>query len=71
MSVSPGDSVIVGEEIACLEAMKMRNVIRAERSGTVKPVHASVGATLQPEDILIEFEDDDNDDDDDDAEAEP
>jgi len=34
----------------------MRNVIRAERSGTVKSVVATVGDTLQAEDIMLEFE---------------
>jgi acetyl/propionyl-CoA carboxylase alpha subunit len=35
---------------------QMRNVIRAERSGTVKSVVASVGETLQADAIMIEFE---------------
>ena len=38
-------------------AMKMQNVIRAERSGVVKSVTAAVGDTLQADDIIIEFED--------------
>ena len=45
----------------CLTALlvrqwQMRNVIRAERSGTVKSVVATVGDTLQADDIMMEFE---------------
>ena len=43
--------------VCCGTAMKMQNVIRAERSGVVKSVAAAVGDTLQAEDIIIEFED--------------
>ena len=59
--MQPGDVVVPGQEIACLEAMKMRNVIRAERGGVVKALHANVGDTLQPEDFLVEFEDEGED----------
>ena len=61
LAVEPGDAVVPGQEIACLEAMKMRNIIRAERSGVVKALHASVGDTLQPDDFMVEFEEDDDD----------
>ena len=55
LAVADGDKVVPGQEIAVLEAMKMRNVIRSERSGVVKMVHATIGSTLQPDDILVEF----------------
>jgi acetyl/propionyl-CoA carboxylase alpha subunit len=33
--------------LAVVEAMKMQNVLRAERDGTVKKIHAAAGATLR------------------------
>ncbi len=35
--------------------MKMQNVLRAERDGTVKKIHAAAGATLAVDALILEF----------------
>ena len=46
IAVAEGQEVKSGETLAVVEAMKMQNVLRAERDGTVKKIHAAAGATL-------------------------
>ena len=41
--------------LAVVEAMKMQNVLRAERDGTVKKIHAAAGATLAVDALILEF----------------
>ncbi|MFU8899454.1 MAG: biotin/lipoyl-containing protein, partial [Roseinatronobacter sp.] len=45
-----------GEPLVIVEAMKMENVLRAERRGTVKKINASVGGSLAVDDVIMEFE---------------
>lgn len=45
-----------GAELAVVEAMKMRNVLRAEQEGIVKAVPAKVGSVLASDQVIIEFE---------------
>jgi len=56
LSVGEGDAVKTGETVAVVEAMKMENVLRAERDGTVKSVHAEPGDSLSLDDVIVEFE---------------
>eukprot|EP01027_Heterolobosea_sp_BB2_P013534 GEZU01019518.1.p1 GENE.GEZU01019518.1~~GEZU01019518.1.p1 ORF type:complete len:692 (-),score=254.09 GEZU01019518.1:116-2191(-) len=56
VNVKPGDKVIIGQEVAVVEAMKMQNVLRATRDGVVKAVFAKQGDTVAVEDKLVEFE---------------
>lgn len=56
VAVVPGDMVAAGSEVAVVEAMKMQNSLRAERSGVIKSVRAAVGESLNDGDIIIEFE---------------
>ena len=51
-----GDEVEAGQEICVLEAMKMHNVLKAERSGTVKAVHFVKGDVVEADDFIVEFE---------------
>jgi biotin carboxyl carrier protein len=53
--VKEGDQVTHGQELCIIEAMKMRNAIRATRSGTIGAVRVSVGQTINHHDVLIEF----------------
>ncbi|MEM6987992.1 MAG: acetyl/propionyl/methylcrotonyl-CoA carboxylase subunit alpha, partial [Pseudomonadota bacterium] len=46
LAVEVGDDVKAGQELAVVEAMKMENVLNAERDGTVKSIEASVGECL-------------------------
>ena len=56
LSVAPGDEVQEGQEIAVVEAMKMENILRAEKPGTVKSVHAATGDSLAADQVIVEFE---------------
>ncbi|WP_375413223.1 acetyl-CoA carboxylase biotin carboxylase subunit [uncultured Bradyrhizobium sp.] len=55
IAVSEGQEVKNGETLAVVEAMKMQNVLRAERDGTVKKIHATAGATLAVDAPILEF----------------
>jgi propionyl-CoA carboxylase alpha chain len=55
IAVSEGQEVKAGETLAVVEAMKMQNVLRAERDGTVKKSHAAPGATLAVDALILEF----------------
>jgi propionyl-CoA carboxylase alpha chain len=55
IAVTEGQEVKAGETLAVVEAMKMQNVLRAERDGTVKKVHATAGATLAVDALILEF----------------
>ena len=56
VAVEEGQGIKAGEELAVVEAMKMENILRAERDGTVAKVHAPAGASLAVDEIIIEFE---------------
>jgi len=55
IDVAEGQEVKAGETLAVIEAMKMQNVLRAERDGTVKAIHAKPGATLAVDALILEF----------------
>ena len=55
IAVAEGQEVKAGETLAVVEAMKMQNVLRAERDGTVKRIHAAAGATLAVDALILEF----------------
>ncbi len=56
VAVSAGQEVKAGEELAIIEAMKMENVLRAERDGIIKELKASPGDSLAVDQIIMEFE---------------
>ncbi|MGY6632372.1 MAG: acetyl-CoA carboxylase biotin carboxylase subunit [Alkalilacustris sp.] len=56
LHVEEGTEVFEGQPLATVEAMKMENILRAERRGTVATVRASVGASLAVDEIIMEFE---------------
>jgi propionyl-CoA carboxylase alpha chain len=55
IAVTEGQEVKAGETLAVVEAMKMQNVLRAERDGTVKKIYATAGATLAVDALILEF----------------
>ncbi len=56
INVAAGDEVQEGQPLATVEAMKMENILRAERKGVVKSVAASAGESLKVDDVIMEFE---------------
>jgi propionyl-CoA carboxylase alpha chain len=54
--VDLGEEIKSGQDLAIVEAMKMENVLRAERDGQVSKVLASVGETLAVDQPILEFE---------------
>ena len=56
IAVAEGDEVQEGQALATVEAMKMENILKAERKGVVKKIKASAGASLKVDDVIMEFE---------------
>ena len=56
MNVAEGDEVEEGQALCTIEAMKMENILRAERKATVKKVNAGTGDSLAVDDVILEFE---------------
>jgi propionyl-CoA carboxylase alpha chain len=56
LTVAEGQAVKAGEELAVVEAMKMENVLRAERDGKVAKIHAGPGESLAVDQAILEFE---------------
>lgn len=56
INVDEGAEVQAGDVLAVVEAMKMENVLRAERNGRVKSVNAAPGDSLAVDAVIIEFE---------------
>ncbi|ALH80286.1 acetyl-CoA carboxylase biotin carboxylase subunit [Sphingopyxis macrogoltabida] len=56
LHVGEGDAVEAGQPLATVEAMKMENILRAEKSGTVKTVNAAQGDSLAVDAVILEME---------------
>ncbi|PYF10243.1 biotin carboxyl carrier protein /biotin carboxylase [Rhodobacter viridis] len=56
ISVEEGQEVQEGQALATVEAMKMENILKAERKGVVKKINCAAGASLKVDDIIMEFE---------------
>ncbi|MFM2302183.1 MAG: hypothetical protein RLZZ84_1919 [Pseudomonadota bacterium] len=56
LNVAEGDKVEAGQPLAVVEAMKMENILRAEKSATVKKVNAKAGDSLAVDAIILELE---------------
>jgi propionyl-CoA carboxylase alpha chain len=56
LHVSEGESVQVGQQLAIVEAMKMENILRAEREATVKSITVEAGQSLAVDQVMIEFD---------------
>jgi propionyl-CoA carboxylase alpha chain len=54
--VEEGVRVEAGQPLAVVEAMKMENILRAEKAGTVKSVVAKPGESLAVDAVILEFE---------------
>jgi propionyl-CoA carboxylase alpha chain len=54
--VEPGQEVKAGEPLAIVEAMKMENVLLAERDGRIAKIRATPGDSLAVDQVILEFE---------------
>jgi propionyl-CoA carboxylase alpha chain len=54
--VEAGDKVEAGQPLAIVEAMKMENILRAEKGGVVKLVNAKAGDSLAVDAVILEME---------------
>ncbi|HYE43370.1 MAG TPA: acetyl/propionyl/methylcrotonyl-CoA carboxylase subunit alpha [Caulobacteraceae bacterium] len=55
IDVAEGQEVKEGETVAVIEAMKMQNIIKAERDGVVKSVGPKAGDSVAADEVLVEF----------------
>ncbi|MCA2009903.1 acetyl/propionyl/methylcrotonyl-CoA carboxylase subunit alpha [Pararhodobacter sp. CCB-MM2] len=56
LAVEEGDEVFEGQALCTVEAMKMENILRAEKKGVIKKINASVGGSMAVDDVIMEFE---------------
>ena len=56
IAVTPGQHVKAGDAICIVEAMKMENVLRAERDGVVIRVHCGAGDVVAVDAPIVEFD---------------
>jgi propionyl-CoA carboxylase alpha chain len=56
IAVKEGDQVQLGQELAVIEAMKMQNVLRAEKKGIIKKINHQPGDSLKVDELILEYE---------------
>ncbi|WP_147125611.1 acetyl-CoA carboxylase biotin carboxylase subunit [Shimia ponticola] len=56
VDVEVGDEVQEGQALCTVEAMKMENILRAEKKATVTKINAGAGDSLAVDDVIMEFE---------------
>ena len=56
INVIAGDVVDIGQALCVVEAMKMENILVAEKAATVKLVNFKAGDNLKIDDVIVEFE---------------
>jgi geranyl-CoA carboxylase alpha subunit len=60
VNVAPGDSVLIGQTLVVLEAMKMEHALKATLAGVVKSVSCEVGQQVKSRQLLAEIVDGEN-----------
>ena len=56
ISVAPGDAIVAGQPLVCVEAMKMEMWLHASAGGTVRAVHVELRQSVEAGAVLIEIE---------------
>jgi propionyl-CoA carboxylase alpha chain len=56
LNVEEGEEVEEGQALCTIEAMKMENILKAEKKGVVSKINASAGDSLAVDEIIMEFE---------------
>ena len=55
VAVASGRSVVAGDLLMTIEAMKMETALHAERDGTVTALHVAAGQSVEAKDLLLEY----------------
>jgi propionyl-CoA carboxylase alpha chain len=55
LNVAVGQEVKAGDALAIVEAMKMENILRADRDAVVKKINAKAGDSLAVDAVIMEF----------------
>ena len=55
IAVAEGQEIKAGETLAVVEAMKMENILRAERDGTIKKIRVKPGDSVAVDAVIMEF----------------
>ena len=56
VDVNVGDEVQEGQALCTIEAMKMENILRAEKKSVVKEINVLTGSSLAVDEVIMEFE---------------
>jgi biotin carboxyl carrier protein len=56
LAVQAGETVTAGQALCVIEAMKMKNIIRAPRAGEIETVRVAVGQHVKHNDLLVEYQ---------------
>ena len=56
VDVEVGDEVQEGQALCTVEAMKMENILRAEKKAVVTRINAAAGDSLAVDEVIMEFE---------------
>lgn len=56
VDVAEGEEVQEGQALCIVEAMKMENILRAEKKCTISKINVSAGESLSVDDVIMEFE---------------
>jgi propionyl-CoA carboxylase alpha chain len=56
LHVAEGETVQPGQPLATVEAMKMENILRAEKEGVIAKINAAEGESLAVDAVILELE---------------
>lgn len=56
IAVQVGQTVVDGQDLCVIEAMKMQNLIKSQREGKIKSIKVKAGDSVAVDQLLIEFE---------------
>ncbi len=56
VAVEVGETVEEGQPLIVIEAMKMENLLRSPRAGTIRRLHAAPGQGVRADEVILEFE---------------
>lgn len=54
--VEVGQTIVDGQDLCIVEAMKMQNILKSERDGVIKSITVKAGDSVAVDELLIEFE---------------